>query len=192
MEYILAIVCGYLVGSIPFSFVIVKMFKKVDLRTVGSGNCGATNVYRAAGIWYAIITALLDACKAGVVYLLFLKFYGAYPAYIGGFLAVFGHCYSFILNFNGGKGVATGLGLLTMASPITSVVILISFAILVYITHYVSLSSIIVSLSAPFFSYMLGVSFEKCSFLFIVGLFIVFKHKPNIERLLRGEEKKIY
>ncbi len=191
MNYIISLIIGYLIGSIPFSYIIVKVFKGLDLTTIGSKNCGATNVYRAAGFGYAFLTAVFDASKGGIAYYTAWYFFDQRCALIAGFLAVVGHCFSVWLKFKGGKGSATGFGLVFFVAWQAGVTALVLFILIIAITRYVSLASIIVAMNLSPSMWLFTHDPDKTILAAIVGLFVIVMHRSNIKRLLGKNEKKI-
>lgn len=194
---IFLVVLAYVLGAIPNGVWIGKTFKGVDIRTVGSKNSGATNAYRNLGAKYGIATLLLDALKG------FLPVYIAYKAGANssfivfmGLIAILAHSFSCFLNFKGGKGVATSLGVFLFLSPEGVLVALVGFLIVLYFTRYVSLSSVTGAVILPIMVYILPVregvnKGTLCVLVTIIGAFVIYKHKANISRLLNGTESKI-
>lgn len=197
IKNIILVLLAYFLGSIPNGVWLGKTFKGIDIRTVGSKNSGATNAYRNLGAKYGILTLLLDALKG------FLPVFISYKVGIGpvfivfiGFISILAHSFSCFLNFKGGKGVATSLGVFLFLSPKGILVALVGFLIVFYFTRYVSLSSITGAIILPIMTYILpvrdGVNKTTLSILVtIIGAFIIYKHKGNISRLLNGTESKI-
>lgn len=191
---------AYLVGSLPFSFWVVRLVKGIDVRTVGSGNAGATNVLRSAGRGPAVVALVLDVLK-GVAAVLAARVAAADPATVG-FCAtavVLGHVFPVFLGFRGGKGVATAGGALGVLSPTVSAAVLLVFVATAAVTRFVSLASIVAAVSFPFGLWIAarlrGGSLEGEGWLLlnavlIAGL-ITFKHRENIGRLLQGRENKL-
>ena len=197
--YILA----YLIGGIPFGYILAKNIGKVDIKNEGSGNIGATNVLRVLkqkdeklAKKLGALTLLLDALKGAVV-ILVAKYMGAnaYVLYSIGVFAVIGHCYTPFLNFEGGKGVATGFGVLLTLIPIPALIALIVWFILAKVVKISSLSSLIALLSIIVSSYILypkGLPGTITHMPLLVIAFIIFyKHIPNIIRLIKKEEGKV-
>lgn len=192
-------VLSYLVGSIPFSLLVAKL-KGIDLRQVGSGNLGATNAYRALGIRHAVFIFILDALKGFVPTHLalsqslpYFQGFGEQPllhVIVGG-LAIFGHTFSPFAKFKGGKGVATGLGVILALSPQIFGILFTIGVTLIVITRYVAPVSIVSSILLPFLMWGFGYPKEYWVFTAIVGAYIVYKHRSNIVRLLNGTENKI-
>lgn len=192
MNYLLIAVLGYLIGSIPNGLLIGKNLYNVDLRQFGSKNIGATNAFRTLGLWPAFWVFLTDAAK-GVIAVYLGDFFVGTPIalLIGGIAAIVGHNWSIFLKFTGGRGVATGLGVIVVLVPQITAVIFLIWAIIVYLTRYVSLASIIAAILVPIFMWFMGEKIEFLYFGILAALFVVGRHKPNIDRLLKGTELKI-
>lgn len=192
MKNAVVILLCYLFGSIPFGLIAGKLVKGIDIRNVGSGNIGATNVLRAVGPIPALIVFLLDVFKgAGAVLLCRYLGMSEYLIVLGGIAALVGHTCSVFLGFKGGKGVSTLLGLVIGINPIMAAVALGIWIIVVAITRYVSLGSIIASLTTSIIICFIKLHpIYKIVFL-LVSLFVVIKHKDNIKRLINGTENKI-
>ena len=190
MEIVALIVSAYLLGSIPTGYILGKI-AGVDVRQVGSGNVGATNVARAVGKWQGVLTLLADAMK------------GMLPAAIGltmmlpsaaiaalSAAAFLGHLYPIFLNFRGGKGVATALGALLVIAPLAGLLLVAIFAAVVFPTRLVSLSSIAAAAFAPFALWL----FLAPRAIVLLGAFfaamIVWRHRGNIQRLRAGTEPR--
>lgn len=194
--YLIVIIIGYLLGSIPFGYVLVKLFRGEDVRSTGSGNIGATNVARTGSKGLAIATLALDALKGAVAV---LAARALTPAGISPFplmamaalAAVLGHLFPVWLKFKGGKGVATALGVFLVLFPKAVLVSLAIFIITVLVTRYVSLGSILAAIAFPVAAYFLGspdwqTLLPACA----IALLIVLKHHANIARLLSGTEHR--
>ena len=194
-------VLAYMLGSVPVGYLLVRIFRKQDIRTVGSGNIGATNVLRSGGKGLGAATFLLDTCKGAAAVLL-----GAWlaapllPSWpqrnveaLAALCAVIGHMFPVWLRFKGGKGVATGFGVFLVAAPWAALASIALFIAIFAITRYVSLSSILATASFPIFAWF-TVSGPKPGFFIavqiIVSLLIIVKHHPNIRRLLSGTEHR--
>ncbi|MDK2886890.1 MAG: acyl phosphate:glycerol-3-phosphate acyltransferase [Thermosipho sp. (in: thermotogales)] len=187
MENIIySILIGYFIGAIPFSYIIAKM-KGIDIRKIGSGNVGGTNVLRSAGPLYGGLAFLLDISKGLIVVLLTKKF-GLDMQLLAGSFAVLGHCYPIYLGFKGGKGVATTFGVILGIYPPSGLVFLGIWILVVGITQYVSLASIIGLTSASIFALLMGKNYWVI--FLALSLFSTYRHKSNIQRLIRGEERK--
>ncbi|MBO8140071.1 MAG: glycerol-3-phosphate acyltransferase [Thermosipho sp. (in: Bacteria)] len=185
-NYIYSILLGYFIGAIPFSFIIGEM-KGIDLRKTGSGNVGGTNVLRNAGPLYGGLAFFLDIFKGFIVVFLTRKF-GLNAQLLAGSFAVFGHCYPIYLKFKGGKGVATTFGVLLGVYPLSGLVFLGLWILIVGITQYVSLASMVGLISASIFVLIMGKDYWIV--FLALSLFSVYRHKSNIQRLINGAERK--
>ncbi len=188
---LIAIFLAYLIGSMPFSFLIAKIFKGIDIRTVGSKNVGTTNVLRTCGKSYALLAFLLDSGKAGLSYYFACYFFDNIFSVILGGIVVISHCYSVFLKFKGGKGVASMAGLVLFLKPIVFFALLALFIGIVILTNYVSLASITVVILSPIFYYSLTYDYIISIILLFLAFFVIYKHKSNIIRLKNGKENKI-
>jgi len=168
------------------------MFWDVDLRKFGSKNIGATNAYRVLGPWPALWVFLTDAVK-GVLGVAIGQYLLGTPLALlaGGIAAIAGHNWSIFLGFKGGRGVATGLGVIAILVPKVTAIVFAVWAAIVYISRYVSLASITAAALVPVLMLVFGEKTEYLYFGVIAALFVIFRHKPNIERLLKGNELKI-
>jgi glycerol-3-phosphate acyltransferase PlsY len=198
---LLVIALAYLLGSVPVGYLLVRIFLKRDVRSAGSGNIGATNVLRSGGKGLGAATFLLDVVK------------GCSAVYIGGLLgvmlapnaqlrnmqalaalaAVLGHVFPIWLRFKGGKGVATGFGVFLVAAPMAALAAITVFALILLLTRYVSLASILAAASFPLFAWMFVHGDRPPFFIavqFAVSLIIIAKHHQNIRRLLAGTESR--
>lgn len=187
---LLLVVFSFFVGSMPFSYILPKVMKGIDIRTVGSKNVGATNVYRNCGWFAGLMAAFLDIFKGAIVYFISLLIYPDYALALA-MISVVGHCYTPWLNFKGGKGVATAAGVLLVYNYKIVIIMFIVFVLVIIFTRYVALASIISCLIAPFLNYVFSFKVPETLVILITALFIVFRHSSNIKRLLAGEEKKI-
>lgn len=189
---IILLIAAFVLGSIPFGIITAKV-KGIDLKKVGSGNIGATNVLRSLGKWPAVITLLGDILK-GTVAVAIGKYSGVEPLYEGliGIAAISGHSFSIFLGFKGGKGVATSLGVLLMYTPHVAVLTLIVWIGVVLFTKYSSLGAIVSFALLPL-NIMLFDFQDKTKFFIsiLISLFIIIRHKDNIRRLMKGTERKI-
>ena len=194
-DILICVVVGYLCGSIPFGFILTKMSGGGDIRTIGSGNIGATNVLRTGRKSLAAATLILDAAKGAFsifIISLFLSEAVLADAYLGlvGFSAVIGHCYPVWLKFSGGKGVATGLAVITMLSPISGFLFIATWILVAYIMKYSSLAALAAFSSSCISALILENNELSIAFIFIT-LLAFFRHTKNIKRLLSGKESKI-
>ena len=182
---------GYLLGSVSTGMIISKI-KGVDIRKQGSGNIGATNVYRTMGKTFGAIVLIGDALK-GAVATLFGGWFlgqgeGQLGMMVGGLAVQTGHSYSIFLKGQGGKGIATGLGVLSVILPKTLLVALPLWLLVLFISGYVSLSSIIAAVSVPIVSWFFYQDLSLFIFASLAALLAIWRHKSNIQRLLKGEE----
>lgn len=192
MEYLLIIALSYIVGSIPNGLIVGKLTKGVDIRQFGSKNIGATNAYRILGPWPALWVLLTDIAKGVAGVYIGLGFGHTPPAALaGGIAAVAGHNWSLFLGFKGGRGVATALGVIAVLMPKVTAIIFVVWVVIVYLTRYVSLGSIVGAVLAPLLVWLFGERTEYLYFAIVAAFFVVVRHRPNIERLLKGEELKI-
>lgn len=203
-----AVILAYLIGSISFAVIFTKLFIKTDVRDLGSGNAGTTNVMRVGGFWPGLLTFVFDAFKGfAACYIGKMIFNyvctsysvdwanGIYGAFICGVACMLGHVFPIFFQFKGGKGIATSVGIFAVCCPIAIIIGLGVFALSMVLTRIVSLSSMIatvtvVTLTMVFYN-------DAAAFLpqailtFIMGAIVVLKHSENIKRLIKGEEKKI-
>lgn len=188
---VFCLILSYLIGSIPFGYVIYYITDKEDIRKKGSGNIGATNIFRLKGIKIGIITLLLDMIK-GIIPLVYAlhNFNNSVIVLMVGAIAVFGHMYPIYLKFKGGKGVATFLGILSVFYYPSLFVFLILFFLVVYFQRYISAASI-TAVSGVFFLMLFTQTVWIAMVTFILVIFITLKHQENIKRLIKGEEKRI-
>lgn len=181
---------GYLLGSIPFGLVLTKMAGLGDLRSIGSGNIGATNVLRTGNKKLAAATLLLDALKATVAAVIADRVFGGDAGLIGGFAAFIGHLFPVWLGFKGGKGVATYIGTLLGVAPLMVLVFAVAWLSVAFITRYSSLSALVATLVIPVALWILGVE-EAALVTAAMTVITYWRHKQNIERLIAGTESKI-
>lgn len=190
---ILFIAVAFLWGSVPYSVIVTKL-KGVNILDVGSKNAGATNVYRALGFKYAFLVFLLDFLKGYSACLISFYIFNSYLLVtLAGAAAIIGHTFSPFLKFRGGKGAATGLGIMLFIQPVFLISCAIIAALIIKTTRYVSLASITCSALIIILGYIpyFNLPIEFKVFLTIICSFVIIKHKTNIKRLIRGEEKKV-
>ena len=183
----------YLLGSIPTSYLVVRMVKGQDLRTLGSGNLGATNLYRVLGLGYALPVALFDVAKGAIPVLVFAPRAGGTDllALLFGITAVLGHMFSVFVGFRGGKGVATGAGVVLGLAPWALLAGLAIWLLTVFSSGYVSLASILAALLLPLAVYWLHPERRELIWLFaVLSVAVVILHRANIARLLAGTEHR--
>lgn len=183
-------ILAYLIGSIPSGLIIGKTFFNIDVRQYGSKNIGATNTYRVIGLKAALPVFLCDALK-GAAGVILLSSYGPMYMILGGILAMMGHNWSIFLGFKGGRGVATGLGVLIALSPLVALIAFLVWGVIVYFTKLVSLGSIIAAALVPILMYFTGESYWFVGFGALAALFVIVRHWDNIKRLLAGNELKV-
>ena len=188
MEYLIVGITSYLMGSIPFGFILTKIFLKKDIREIGSGNIGATNALRTGNKLVGYSTLILDIVKA-IIPVIYVKMNYPELIYIASLCAFLGHVFPIWLKFKGGKGVATYVGILFSINILLGLIFVISWGVIFLISRYSSLSSIIASLSVPLY---LFITTEKSSVIFFITMFVLifFTHRENIIRLKNREESK--
>ncbi|MBI3585172.1 MAG: glycerol-3-phosphate 1-O-acyltransferase PlsY [Nitrospinae bacterium] len=211
VEIILVIIASYLIGSISPSIILGKILKGIDIREHGSGNAGSTNAFRVLGKWAGITVLLLDIFKGYFAVKFISPLTGENPvivslpnlsptlvAILSGFAAVTGHVWTVFHSFKGGKGVNTATGVLLAVIPIPTILAACVFLIVLFITRYVSLGSMLASLSLPIILIIMSlrakgeaIPSELIIFAAIIPIFIIYTHRANIKRLRRGEENKI-
>ncbi|MCJ7508249.1 MAG: glycerol-3-phosphate 1-O-acyltransferase PlsY [candidate division Zixibacteria bacterium] len=203
LKFVIVIVLSYLLGSIPFGIIISRLFKGIDVREYGSKNIGFTNVFRVVGVLPAVIVLILDIGKGALSVLLISQIATSQAPLsstlvriAAGIFVILGHIFPIFANFKGGKGVATAAGVLLALVPSEFILVLVIFILVVSLTRYISLGSLVSSLFLP-----LILILEKCYLkkaipieLIIVSLILCFlifyTHRQNIKRLLRGTENK--
>ena len=190
IEILIAILSGYFFGSVPFGLLLTRFAGEGDIRKIGSGNIGATNVLRTGHKSLAAATLILDAGKGAFgVYVIGLYLPDIYLG-IAGASAVVGHCYPIWLKFSGGKGVATGLGIIAMLSPLSGFLSIITWIIIAFLFRYSSLSALLAFFVSSISSFLVERSDISLAILFMT-LITFFRHKENIKRLVSGTESKI-
>ena len=205
---VLCVVIAYLIGSINFAVIFTKAFIKSDIRDFGSGNAGTTNVMRVGGFLPGLLTFLCDAIKGfaacEIGYIIFDYIYKSsgfewsyaiYGAYICGLACMLGHVFPIFFQFKGGKGVATSVGIFAVCCPIAIILGLTAFAVSTLISRIVSLSSLIATVVVVVLSL---INFDNTALFrpqaipcILMGAVVILKHKDNIKRLIKGEEKKL-
>lgn len=200
--YVLCALFGYIVGSIPFGLILTRLAGYGDIRKIGSGNIGATNVLRTGNKTLALLTVLLDASKAGLATYLVSKFLPTFwgdatssivlwASLVAGAFGVIGHNFPIWLKFKGGKGVASAFGFILVASWQVAVIALVIWLLMAFTFKYSSLSALVAAFSIPFVSFFIGLSQP---YLYVYGAIVVLviaRHHANIKRLINGEESKI-
>lgn len=189
---IIAIIIGYLLGSIPTGIIVAKWTKGIDIRDYGSGSTGATNVLRTAGKKAAVVVFAVDILK-GILSVIMARYFTDSLWWIGsaGFMSVIGHNYPIFSRFKGGKGIATTLGVFVVLVPLPTLIGLGAWIVCVAIWRYVSLASITGILVFSIVSLILSAPVAYKFYSLLILLPIIYRHKENIKRLLEGKESKI-
>ena len=196
LEFITVFVTAYLIGSIPTGYIIVKTFTGQDIRTIGSGSTGATNVKRVMGKKWFFITMLLDALKGALPVILAKLFattftgIGLLPL-VAAVAVILGHSRSIFLKFTGGKSVASGVGTILALNWIVGLLIAVIWAVITYTSKYVSLGSIIAMAVSPFLMWWFKAPVAYTIYCALGAVYIIWLHRSNIQRLLKGEENKV-
>ena len=188
-EILIILIYSYLLGSIPFGLILTKAFTGKDIRNTGSGNIGATNVFRSSGKVLAVVTLLLDTLKGYLAVAISINFFPEFTL-LSSLIVFIGHIFPVWIKFKGGKGVATYLGILLALNYYFFFIFILSWSIIILIFKYASLASLTSALLIFLFNvYLNGIS-QSYSFLLFL-LLIIYSHKDNIVRLKAGSEKKI-
>lgn len=198
---VLIAVAAYFLGSIPSGYLLMRIFRKQDIRTLGSGNIGATNVLRSGARGLGAATFFCDMLKGcaavwlGALVAPYLMAGAPVRSVeaLAALCAVLGHMFPVWLGFKGGKGVATGFGVFLVAAPLAALAAIIVFFIVLALSRYVSLASILGAASFPFFAWLLVKGDKPAFFLFVQGavaLLVIVKHHQNVGRLLKGTESR--
>ncbi len=199
MDYVIilgSIITAYIIGSIPTGYILVKLIKGIDIRTVASGSTGATNVKRVMGLKGFIITMLLDALK-GMLPVICAKIISAkfgITHSLAPFVAVaviLGHSKSIFLNFTGGKSVASGGGTIFGLNWLVGLISFVIWFVLTYTTRYVSVGSIVAIILSPLWMYLFKMPLSYVVYCAVGAAYVVYLHRGNIQRLLKGEENKV-
>lgn len=213
LNLVIIAILSYLIGSIPTSILIARGVKGIDIRKHGSGNAGGTNVFRVLGWKYGVLTIFLDALKGAVAVILVARLYfGDFPfsnatpfddftlvQIIAGIAAVIGHIWTIFAEFKGGKGIATSLGFLIAIITVDMLLALAVFFIVVTVSRYVSLGSIVAAISVPLilivreniFNVNITGYHTILPFAILLALLVLYTHRANIDRLLKGSESRI-
>ena len=196
VELLVVAIVAYIIGSIPTGYLIVKAKTGQDIRTVGSGSTGATNVKRVLGKNYFFLVMLLDALKGALPVVLAKLFatvgvsLGLAPV-IAAIAVIIGHSKSIFLQFKGGKSVASGVGTILALNWVVGIVIALVWGVITYTTKYVSVGSIIALVISPFVMYFLGAPIAYVAYCALGAVYIVYLHRENIKRLINGNENKV-
>ena len=192
MDSVLPILLGYGLGSLPLGYLVASRAKGVDLRRVGSGNVGATNAYRSAGLAAALIVILVDVAKGASSVFFAARFAsGAADPVAAGVAAIIGHVYPVWLRFHGGKGVATACGVFWMLAPLATAVSATAFVIVVWMTRYVSLGSVVATIALPPLAWFTDKSVPVVVGAALAAILIVQRHRANLARLQQGVERRL-
>jgi glycerol-3-phosphate acyltransferase PlsY len=189
------LIFAYLFGSIPWGYWLAKILKGIDIRNFGSGNIGATNVYRVLGTWPGVFTFILDVSKGIIPILIvknfsYIKFSPLFFVFIG-IITIIGHNYSIFLKGKGGKGVSCSFGVILALFPMAAVSSFLLWSFIFLTSGYVSLGSIIAALFLPVFIFIFNKNLVYIITGIIIFLIILFSHRANIIRLFKGKENKI-
>lgn len=196
IEIIAVILTAYLIGSVPTGYIIVKLATGQDIRTIGSGSTGATNVKRVMGKKWFFITLLLDALKGALPVVLAKIFatsftdIGLLPV-LAAIAVILGHSKSIFLKFTGGKSVASGVGTILALNWIVGLIIAAIWGIITYTSKYVSLGSIIALALSPFLMWAFKAPVAYIVYCALGAIYIIWLHRANIQRLIKGEENKV-
>lgn len=189
--FVLTCLLGYLAGSVPFGLVLTRLAGLEDIRKIGSGNIGATNVLRTGRKDLALLTVIFDASKAGLMALLFKDIYNSeFLGLVAGTMAIIGHNYPIWLHFKGGKGVASTLGLMVFMTPVTGWLTVATWIGMAFLKKYSSLSALTALALAPVYALIFNTPMSACFYLALT-LLSFYRHRENIKRLLNGTETKI-
>lgn len=195
-EFVIVFITAYLIGSIPTGYIIVKAFTGQDIRTIGSGSTGATNVKRVMGKKWFFITLLLDAFKGALPVILAQLFTttftetGLLPV-IAAIAVILGHSKSIFLKFTGGKSVASGVGTILALNWQVGLMIALIWAVITYSSKYVSLGSIIALAVSPFLMWWCKAPVAYIGYCVLAAVYVIWLHRSNIKRLVKGEENKV-
>lgn len=195
-EILLTIILSYVIGSIPTGYIVVKLFTGQDIRKVGSGSTGATNVKRVMGKKWFFVVMLLDAFKGALPVILAYLFTTAFRSIgllpvLAAIFAIIGHSKSLFLKFTGGKSVASGVGTLLALNWQAGLIIAVLWAIITWFSRYVSLGSIIALALAPIVMWLLKSPLAYTVYALIAAIYVIYLHRENIIRLINGNENKV-
>ena len=191
LENILIIAGGYLIGSIPFGVVVVRLFRHEDIRKQGSGNVGASNVWRVYGRWLGVPVALLDVAKGFIPALVGVKLGGEWVGVLAGAAAMLGHARPIWLGFSkGGKMVATAGGVVLALAPLAAGICLVVWLATFVLFRYASLASLVTAVALPICCLLLGEPWATVIFATAASLAVIVLHRQNIGRLLHGTESR--
>jgi len=189
MTYFLLGLMGYLIGNIPCSYVVGRLYGNIDVRKHGSGNAGATNVLRTVGKKAAFLALFGDILK-GLIPALMGRHFGIEGAMIASICAVMGHCYPVFMGFKGGKGVATAGGMIIGTNPLIALGLFIYMVLVIFVTKFVSLASVTAAIIYPIVCFLIYDNLFVSLASSLLGLLLIYKHRSNIGRLIKGVESK--
>ncbi len=198
MALLFSIILAYLIGAIPTGYIFARILRGIDIRQYGSGSTGATNTYRVIGKIPGLVALIIDILKGVVVVTLLAGLFYRFDVHMNqepyrillGLLAICGHIWNPFLDFKGGKGVATTIGVLLALSPILFISSFIIWLAIFLTTNYVSLGSILFGISLPIFALLYGKPFCMIVFSVAICVTITYTHRDNMRRLIRGRENK--
>lgn len=189
--YIVWIIASYFIGNISTSYMIGKLMGNIDIREHGSGNAGATNALRVLGMKAGIITLIGDMLKGMIIVLLARYFEEISLALMCGLAVVIGHDFPILFDLKGGKGIATSIGVFAVLDPVVTIISIAIGLVIIIISKYVSLGSIIGIALAPVLMFIMQRPKEMIVYLTLVSLLTLYQHRTNIQRLLKGRENKL-
>lgn len=191
--YLVVFAGSYLLGSIPFGFIVARMAGIRNIMEHGSGNIGATNVLRVLGPAHGVVVLLLDSLKGAIPAYVGLRVLGigSLGGFLAGLFAIIGHNWSIFLRFRGGKGVATSAGVLLVCMPVPLGVAACVFLLVVALTRFVSLGSILSAWTAFAYVFFFGQELWQKAAILLLCLFVTYKHRANINRLILGQESRL-
>lgn len=197
-EFIIAAVIGYLLGNIQTSYILGKYLKKIDIRTLGQGNAGASNAVESLGWKFGIVVAIIDVLKGVVSILLVRQLFsagfnqeGAPLLYIAGYFAVLGHIYPFFMNFKGGKGTATMIGILLGMNPVYGVIGILIIISMTFITDYIAVGTLALVIYITAMTFFRDLGLLPLVLSILGGLLSLKLHLPNYRRIQEGKETKL-
>ena len=191
MTFFCLIILSYFFGAIPSGVWIGKIFKNIDVRDYGSKNSGATNSYRVLGAKLGVVVLIMDVLKGFIPLYIASNFNLMYnDLVILGLVAILAHTFSCFISFKGGKGVATSLGVFLFLAPVITLILLVIFILVVYFTKYISLGSITAAFLLPIFTFFTHRDTYLFTLSVVIAIFVIYRHKTNISRLLSGTENK--
>ncbi len=190
---IVFLLLSYLLGSIPFGFLVGKYLKNIDIREYGSGNIGVANIFRVLGVKCAILVLIGDCLKGFIaVYMLTLISENYIVYLLAGLFAIIGHNWSIFLKFNGGKGIATTYGVIIFLNPFIAIISALIWVTIVAVFKFSALGSLTSVFSMLILAFLFKTSFEFKIFLIIINLLALYRHRSNIVRLIQRKENKVF